>query len=319
MLRRFLTLLGRSRSPAAALDLPTVDREEVSHLFGRPGGLPRVDWAMADDWIGGRANDSAARDRLRRAIAAACLDELRDSLPQDHRRWRSEHVEGLAPLEGGIGPAMARTADRSFKTLRRDLRQVRGDGLMPPVAIVAVEPLESYIDFTDSYFPDEGAFATSGGLYLNDGDDTFPLIAVSAAARHGVEQTVAHELTHHALHGANLPLWVEEGFTQMMEERIVGHGGFRFDHELLERHREHWADVGLEPFLEGSAFISPEDDEQELAYHLAEWFIRTMLQDRATEFFAFSRACRTTNTASACREHLGAEPEALLANLIGLR
>ncbi len=202
--------------------------------------------------------------------------------------------------------------------MARCCKVVRDDAPIPPIALVAIEPKESYIDFTNSYFPDEGAFATSGGLYLNEGEDAFPLIAISAATRHACEAAAAHELTHHALRGARLPLWVEEGFTQMMEERVVGASNFTLNSEMVSRQREHWSERDIDEFLEGSAFLSPEDDTQELAYHLSQWVVRGELTSRPDQFFRFARACRNGDSTVLCRSILGETPREIVLRTIGI-
>lgn len=294
---------GRRRVRAPAL--PEVSRERLEHLWRRRHGLPRVDWGMANAWINNRGELGDDMDLARRAVMAACLDEMRDSLTVDHRRWRSAHIEGLAPLEGRLGHALAATADRACAMLLRDLRVVRGDRPLAPIAVVAVEPLSAYIDLTASYFPSAGETATSGGLYLNEGEEAFPLIAISATARHGCEATVAHELTHHALHDMGLPLWVEEGFTQMFEERVTGTTGFALGPEMISRHRAHWDEARLEEFLDGWAFSSARGETQELSYHLAQWVVRSELTVRPKAFFAFVRACGEEEPELACKRMLG--------------
>lgn len=247
---------------------------------------------------------------------AACLDELRDSLRHDHRRWRSANVEGLAPLDGLAGPAAAAAAERAFAGLKADLRPIRGTGPIPRIAIVLIEPVESYVDFTASYFPDEGAFATSGGLYLNEGTEAFPLIAVASSTRHAVPAVVVHELTHHALHGCGLPLWAEEGLTQMMEERHAGHVAFGLDRERIARQREHWGERGLGAFLDGSAFLSPTGDTQELAYALSQWVVRSELDRRPDRFFAFLAGCRGPGAESAALAALGVPMEKIVEEVL---
>jgi hypothetical protein len=315
-LRRWLQ--GDVASTAAPKDLVTLERGRVAHLWHRPEGLPRVDWDMASRWIAEHAPDGADPAPWRRAVMAACLDQLRDELPTDHRRWRSRHVEGLGPMEGNLSPAMASAAERACHALRRDLSMIRDDAPIPTVAIVAITPKASYIDFTSSYFPDDGAFATSGGLYLNTEPDSVALIAVNAAVPWACEAAVAHELTHHALHGLNIPLWIEEGFTQLMEERVTGTCDFTLDPTQAARQRELWHDRDLQMFLDGHAFGSPDGDTQELAYHLSQWIVRSELTRRPGDFFRFVRACRDEDPDLACQRVLGVSQHELVATAMGL-
>jgi hypothetical protein len=300
-------------------DLPVVPRDEAAGLWHRPDGLPRVDWEMAGHWIARREDGEMRTHEYRRAVMAACLDEVRDSLRIDHRRWSSLNVEGLAPLKGIVGKAMAGVAERSFRMLRKDLQRIRGDAPIPPIALVAIDPYDSYIDFTNSYFPEGGAYATSGGLYLNEGPRAFPLIALDGQTRFACETAVAHELTHHALHGCGLPAWVEEGFTQMMEERIAGTTNFTLNTEMIYRQREHWESHDVREFLEGSSFMSPTPDMQELSYHLAQWVVRGELSRHSDEFFRFARACRDEDPEAACEAILGLTARELVLGVIGIQ
>jgi hypothetical protein len=176
---------------------------------------------------------------------------------------------------------------------------------------------EDYISFTAHYHPEEGEWATSGGCYINHGSECFPIIVTHAGARWSLELTVAHELTHHFLHDHGLPLWVEEGFTQMMEERVTGYTSFKLDREMMERQHERWAG-GLDSFFNGDAFFSGADDDQELAYHLAEWIARTELSQRPEAYFAFVRGCAEQGADASARQHLGSDLVQLVAAKLGL-
>lgn len=307
--------------------LPVLSQQDIEHLLGTRNGLPFVDWGFADAWARERFPDADSGNIgvYQRAVAAAWLDALTYALPEAHRRWRTERVEGVAPMTRASGRALAPAAERSLEVLTRDLRPLRGVAPIPPVAVVGIAPTSSYIDFTDHFHSpdggsgfedDEASYATSGGVYINQGTDAFPLLAVSVIDGSDSAAVVAHELTHHALHGMSLPPWAEEGLAQMMEERVTGVGNFQLDHEQVERHREHLGTCGTDRFIDGIAFHSPEADEQELAYHLAQWVVRSLLESRPTDFFAFARACRDSDSAEACVTHLGSSPHDLITKLI---
>src|SRR6185369_9245859 len=100
MFRRIRSLLRLVRGKPRVAEFPYVDREEVEHVFKVHQGLPHVNWHLARAWIDRRAENDGDDAWYRRAIAAAWLDELRDTFPVDHRRWRRPGVEGVGPLEG---------------------------------------------------------------------------------------------------------------------------------------------------------------------------------------------------------------------------
>lgn len=314
-LRKLLS--GKPRALAAPVGLPEIERANAAHLWHSPEGLPRVDWATANAWIP-RQSAKHPPEHWRRAVAAVWLDELRDSLAEDHRRWRSQNVEGIAPLAGSVAQAAANTAEHAYEVLTRDLAVIRGKEPIPPIALCLIAPLDSYLTLVSSYLPDEGEFATSGGMYLHEGTDALSLVAVNASGRHQCEQTIAHELTHHALHAARLPIWVEEGFTQMMEERVVGVPNFTLNQEMMDRQHAAWSERDIDEFLSGAGFHCPDDDIQELSYHLAQFIVRSELTRRPKDFFAFARACRDQDPERACTQHLGLTPRALVTGALGL-
>lgn len=310
--------LGVPKPPQGTPDLVRVDRAEVRHLFVDREGLPQVDWGFADLWITTKQGAHMSPPALRRAICAAWLEELRDALDEDHQAWRAEDVEGLTPMKGRMGPTLQRVVQKSMRVLRESLTPIRGSIPISPFALVAISPLESYVSFTSHFMPDEGEWGTSGGCYIAARQDGFPVLAINAGSVSAREETVAHELTHHALVDCHLPLWAEEGITQMMEERVVGTSNFALTRERKNRHRERWTEDALDEFIGGSAFSSAEEDHQELAYHLSQWVVRRALDERREVFFKFLRACRTADQDTAAHEHLGVSPADFVREMAGL-
>jgi len=84
----------------------------------------------------------------------------------------------------------------------------------------------------------------------------------------------------------------------------------------MARHRTLWSEIGFDRFLSGETFQSPEGEEQELSYHLAQALTRSLLSDRPAAFFAFARACRDTDAELAAKEHLGADAAELAQELL---
>lgn len=327
MFRRLLSKLGllKPQPSRAPLDLPSIPRDQIEHLLRFTHDLPHIDWGAADAWItrsdrpgSGPINfNPADRADRRRAVAAAWLDELRDALKVDHRRWRHALVEGVGPLEDNLAIRAARAADRSLTAVHDALIRLRGDDPIPPIAVIALARTDDYYSFISPYFPDEGEWGTSGGVYINQGPDAFPMIVMPVQVRWTIERTIAHEITHHALKGMALPLWVEEGLTQMMEERVTGPIGYHLDREMLARHRHRWDEVGLDRFWSGESFHSSHEDEQELAYHLAQTLVRGLLSQRADAFFAFARDCGDAESIdSIVQTHFGRSPDDLVEALL---
>lgn len=321
MFSRIAKWLGLAGEQSLSLDdelavVPSFSHEAIAHLLFEREGLPQVDWDMAESWIYAelRQRIDVTRDGVQRGIAAAWLDAMAEALPTASRRWRSTRVEGIGPRDGSASERVEKTAERSLHVIGKAMKEVRGDPAanpIPAIAVVTLATVESYYDFISHFYDDEGAYATSGGLYVNQSDAAFPLLVVNAQTTHELEATIAHELTHHALKPdrrnratcQGLPIWAEEGLTQMMEEHVTRASHFAFSREMLERHRELWEEIGFDGFAEGATFQSPIGEEQELSYHLAEALTRSLLTKRPQDFWRFARACRNEGVAPEEAEH----------------
>jgi hypothetical protein len=318
MLRRWLSRARGHPASRPPADLRSLDRDQAASFLQVREGLPHVDWAMAESWAQRRTADERERDRLRRAVAAAWLDEIRDALAIDHKRWRHALIEGLAPVQDGAALRIARAADHAAGIISDALKPITGRAAFAPLGVIALARPEDYYSLIAPFYPDEGEFATSGGVYINERGWSFPFLAMPVRSnRHSIEQTIAHELTHHALCRLDIPLWAEEGLTQMMEERVTGVANFALDRDTLRRHRRRWEESGLEVFWSGAAFHSPHEDEQELAYHLSQVLVRGLLSAKPAAFFAFTRAAtRADHGAAAAAEHLGADLDGVAERLL---
>lgn len=297
-------------------ELPRLNRAAIAHLLVTRYKLPQVDWDIADEWL--TKHHSQSIELMRRAVVAAWLEELRDALDVDHQSWRMLQVEGLTPLESSFGLRTKKALDRSITEVQRSLEPVRGGATIPAFALVGLRTQSDYISFESHFFSGEGQWATSGGCYIRARGPSFPLIVLNLSSKFHAEATIAHELTHHALCECNIPLWIEEGLTQMMEERVTGIQNFSLSAETAGKQRARWAGDALREFLDGEGFSSPEDEDQQLAYHLSQWIVRRLLDEQPKQFFAFLRDCADTEPNASCLKHLGCSEEELARSAAGI-
>lgn len=321
MLRKLISFFTPARSQSRrAKKLIFIETNRIESLFlNREGGL-LVDWDMAHTWV--RKEYPAESDHVHalRAIAAAWLDRLQRDSKTDLHRWRHAEVEGLAPLDGGVSRRVAIAGDCGALLVGEAMSKITGRKSIDPLCLIGVATHEDYYTFIAPFYPDEGEFATSGGVYLNEGGAGLPLIVLPIEGnRQSLEATIAHELTHHALHHLDLPLWIEEGLTQMMEERVTGMSNFVLSPTLIERHQAHWDAESLTAFWSGESFSSADGESQELSYSLAQAIVRAQLADRSAEFIRFIRAAASDLTGElAARSELGQSLESLAGRLIDI-
>lgn len=305
---------------------PPLAIEEVAPFLRTHLGLPHLNWDDALDHIGATAQTDA--DDKTCAMIAGWVDALANALRTRYTtplaRWRDAGIEGLAPATDC--DRLQRTTAKALATIGHALTPIRGAPEENPIGhitIIVAPTLDAYYDLIDAYFRNGGDFATSGGAYLQASLLSPPTLIVNVG-RHALEHTLAHELTHHALRppsedAGRLPLWAEEGLTQMMEERVTNQSDFEYEHSVMRRHRALWPSIGLAGFLSGETFLSPIEDHQELSYNLAEAVTRSLLASRPADFFAFARAClRGKEPAAAAAEHLGQSEEAIMLRFLDL-
>lgn len=307
----------RTRELLIAPSLPEIAVDEVRQFIVEDEGVPHINWAAAAAWIDMHAEDPEAHPVFQRAIAATWLDEIHDMVAYETMRWRSALVEGLAPTRDSAASRLEVWSLRALHDITTSLDPIHNGALPGPVIIFATRSSDAYYSFI-AHFYDEGVHGGSGGIYLGADHNAFPMLVIDGSVTWGIEAVVVHELTHHALAGCRLPLWAEEGLTQMMEERIAGGRPFIMNSEMMDRHRALWSDIGFGPFTSGIAFGSSERDQQELAYHLALAMTRSLLERRASDFFAFARACRDNTHEDAAREHLGRPAAEIAAAFLDL-
>ena len=56
------------------------------------------------------------------------------------------------------------------------------------------------------------------------------------------------------LHRLSMPQWVEEGLAQVFDREITGAGTTMLSGEMAQRHKQYWAQHGLEAFWSGEGF-----------------------------------------------------------------
>ncbi len=92
-----------------------------------------------------------------------------------------------------------------------------------------------------------------------------------------MQRTLLHEITHACLSHLELPLWVEEGMTQLAEEAAVNRWNrFQLEPQAAAEVRKYWRDRGLADFWWGRGF-SGLDDGQSHSYRLADILFRSAI------------------------------------------
>lgn len=189
--------------------------------------------------------------------------------------------------------------ERSLKRILTSMDGITSDeGFGKHVAIVFADD-DQYYDYVMKFFPEEGEFGLSSGMFINEGYGhfAFPSQEITYA-----EPIAVHELTHACLAHLDIPVWLNEGLAVMMEE-VHANNPLYLDQEIFDRHHRYWNKETIEGFWNGESFTSS-GEESELSYNLAHILVKNLSKDYSV-FSEFVNAAKSEDGGeAACQQYL---------------
>ena len=301
--------------PADALELPGREPFVVSDHLMDGNGFPILDWHALDQWAKPDADPAVARAAVD-AGRRAWLASMRDTLAGTHL-LESPDAWVLSSYE----PRLAQTVSEYVSTARRRIARVLdGVAMFPPgerTIFVALESLQAYYQYVANYYPEDGEFSFSGGMYVNHGCPHFVTVKDELWR---LEPVIAHELTHSALAHLRLPLWLDEGIAVTTEDHVASkYTRPHRDHlEKLGKHLNFWNAERMQEFWTGESF-GRTDEGHTLSYDLAHNIVG-LLGREWRSFTAFAtNAKRADAGAAAARDALGLDLGELAAAALNVK
>lgn len=283
-------------------------------LSNIPGAyhLPRPNWEVIETWV----DRNVAKLRRPQAWADICtqwLGTLNTALANSYQFESSETVLLFAPRDFGQTRLLLHFAEGVLSTIADSLQGITRESWQGPLVVLLFADADSYYSYISPFYS-EGEFGGTGGVCIRQGRLH---IALHPATYDGLQATIAHELTHACLSHLTLPLWLEEGITQFVEELVHSQRQFQLDRESAERTRILWRERGLSDFWWGNAFQQA-DEAQECSYRLAQIIFRLLATDHRPNLPAFVRTAHAGDAGeSAAREHLGFGLAQIAAQFLG--
>jgi tetratricopeptide (TPR) repeat protein len=173
-----------------------------------------------------------------------------------------------------------------------------------------------YHDYLSAGFPDSEKIPSLGMCFRNAKD--YVHVAIVGYTWPDLQKTVLHELTHSCLSHLTLPLWLEEGVTQLAEEEgVPSWSRFSLDAAQAKELREFWRANGLREFWWESGFQAM-DEVQSYSYQLAQVLFRLLLSDHRPKIADLLRHADGADAGdAAAREFLGISVADLAAKFLG--
>jgi hypothetical protein len=298
--------------PALDVTLPSGRVLRLGEAFAQVHGFPLLDWPQVDATLADL--EDVDRPAARTACQRLWLEHMRHALGPHFKLSETENAFVLSSLE----EVQQRAAANYIATARRKVTQLlAGLAAFPSEGksiLLVLDDEDWYYHYVSVYYPSDGEFAFSGGMFINAG---CPHFVVRRADLAQIEPVIAHELTHSALAHLHLPLWLDEGIAVNTERRIAGQqASLHTPLEIDAMQRRFWGEAEIQQFWSGESFQRT-DDGNLLSYELARVLVEQMARDW-TAFAEFVRHARRDDAgaASAIR-HLGIDLGAAAAALTG--
>lgn len=317
-LRRFFGLAGTSPAPSttptgASVSVSPPDHIqaaeaaplELSSVLFESNSFARFDWHAITNWIA-TIPDPDEQAAAWGRCEIAWLQHLQQTLGADYRIEMADDVVLLTSQD----TVSARTT-LSFvaKSRQRIERLLSGLAEIPEWGhdmVIVFDDEDSYYRYASHYYPDEGEFAFSSGMYLGDGCGHFITIKDQVTK---IEPVIVHELTHALLGHLPIPTWLNEGLAVNTEHRfyppaIGTHRGGTSAAEQHQRHQQFWGTTEIQQFWSGESFKRT-DEGNELSYDLARILVEQFSADWPNFQKFANEASYTDGGAQAAQKHLG--------------
>lgn len=281
-----------------------VNLDEIENAFDFSDGFSRPDWKLIRQTIGFATHPENLREAWDEAVVQ-WLAKLKGELGGDYHLAKSRHFILLSPIEPETDQRLLNFAEAAISAIRDSLGEVAWgnyDGLHV-VMLFAEE--DDYYQYVSGFYR-EGTHPKSAGVHIKAG---YPHVALIYESELRSVETIAHELTHHALNHLSIPTWLNEGIAVVLQKMLSGysppaHQGAAAAHwgivsgwtppvmwaELAEKHHQFWNEEQIQHFWAGTSFHEPGDAVQ-LSYSLSEILVHLLGKNR-DGFLAFISAAR---------------------------
>lgn len=250
--------------------------QEREDLFPIDAKFPRPKWDSIAKRI--ETQPESEWDRLWAEWARKWVQATAQELGNQYRTAESDNFIILSAQDDRYVELLSDFLERTLRKILRSLNGIAKDEGFGKNVVLIFDEQEPYYNYISYFYPDEGEFILSSGIFLNAdyGHFVFPFMEMATA-----EATSAHEMTHACLRHLPIPLWLNEGFAVTMEHEICGFQPLQMDSEQFEKHAEFWNSETIQEFWSGLSF-NRTDEGSELSYELARYCLTALAHDYGT-------------------------------------
>lgn len=288
-----------------------INLAEIPHAFQ----LPRVDWPVVRHWIE-QAVPQTERPAAWTQILLQWFETLEAALGESYRCIRSPDLILFVPEDYEQAVSLFDLCEAGLRETRKLLGDLARDFAVEPLPVLLFADNESYSRYVS---PDDPEFESvrTGGVCFNS-EWSYVHVALSPAMNDQIQRTALHEIAHACLAGRPLPLWLEEGITQLAEEAAAPPWGrFSMEPDKVKENRRYWQKYGLGDFWWGTGFHTP-DEGQPASYFLAQVLFRQIMADFPGKIPEFVRQAAAQDAGDlAARQVLGVDLATIASTFLG--
>ncbi|MDB5346705.1 MAG: hypothetical protein JWP89_5082 [Schlesneria sp.] len=262
--------------------------------------LPQLDWQVIRRWIDQKVPQQQHAEAWN-DVATQWLESVDTALGNSYQLTRSKHLLLLSPRDYEHTKSLLNFGETGLSQIEASLGNLAGEAQAGPIIVFLAADNSTYGRFVRPHEP-EFEHLRSAGVCFQEG---YLRIAMRPGPLESLERTFLHELTHACVAHLHLPLWFEEGITQLAEEMAMPHWSrFTLDVATAADIKSYWRDKGLSDFWWGTGFHNL--DGQRRNYELAQIVFRLILADHRRQLAAFVREAHVDDAGdSAARKCFG--------------
>lgn len=301
-----------------ALSLPKMqivkefaNKPNVSDFLFGDTSLPVPDWDRAEEWIKLHASE-AEQYEVWTEFALQWMQLTNQRFDNRYEILQTKHFLLFGSPETNRLRFVGNFVEECRSGLLNNLPGLAKFSSPGKTPIFIFWGYDAYYAHIGDYYAD-GEYGGSSGIHMRN---CYDHIAIAQVPRTEIYPALAHELTHAVLSHVQMPIWLEEGLTQVFEHDL-GNKPFVLSPEEVGEQKAFWRQAGLDQFWSGTGFSSP-GDVQKYSYQLAEILMRLLLLDYQPRWFGFDKSpTRTLMTflqTARCDDH----GEAAAREVLGL-
>ncbi|MBV1911856.1 MAG: hypothetical protein KUG78_21360 [Kangiellaceae bacterium] len=241
-------------------------------------GFSRIDWNSVVDKLVQLSPETAKKieqSNFSNELLKNWALRLSTEISAQHAVYESEHFLIVASDSNSQLSLLIKFLEKAHRQILSILPDIAMSNEDHKLVVLLFDDSEKYYQYISHYYPKDGEFAMSGGIFIKQG---FGHFALPDSEINQFESVATHELTHALLSHLSLPVWLDEGLAVNVESVVTGFSSYTLNKNKHLKHQQFWNEQTIQDFWSGDSFSQP-GDASDLSYHLAQLLVKSLSQD----------------------------------------